>query len=300
VAADPGVDAWADLSAPLLEQTTHSVSAYPGCLEATIQKRTPTREDARTAGGLRLLDAVEIACRSTRGQAKDPVRARMNAAARTRTDMRRYVLQNQLDHLWTFTLAPEYATHSEDRVREYVSAFRRAIGLDYGPWLTLIEPHPGGHGWHVHAACHGFVPVKVVRAAWALGHVLVSYRGPGDRKGSTSRTSGQLSRHEQSRRLAGYLSKYLGKTLEDTGTEGRGEGDPEGPDPVPVVGFNRKRYSTTRGYSPVVVRQVHSNWSDAWRWIEYLLGGGCRVVWDSSQDDDFEGPPTWLVVLEGT
>lgn len=287
---------------PLLEQTTHSVSAYPKCLEAVVQLRRERVDDRRrTAGGMLVLDGMAIATaaanRAARGSSANRERSERSAAARAKTAVRRIVLQNLLDHLWTFTLAPEWATHSEDVIRARIEDFRRAIGTEYGCWLTVIEPHPGGHGWHVHAAVHGFVPIDAVRAAWPFGHVLVRYRGPNARQGSTSRTRGKLSKSSQCRRLAGYLSKYLVKEWDQAGagTEGSPEG-PEAPD-RPVMGLNRKRYSCTRGFAPQCVRETFDNSESVLLYLEQMMGGPVETVWSSVGSTDWEGPPTWLVVL---
>jgi len=278
---------------PLLELATHTVSAYPGCAEAVSQIRPPTREKERR---LRELDAVRIsevaAARAARGNGIGRERSRCESRRRARTAIRRFCVANRCDHMWTFTLAPEFSTHSADELWRMVEAFRRAItAAGFPVWAIVPEAHPGGHGWHIHAGTPGFVPIETVRAAWPYGFVLVSYKAP---KHQHRRT---LSGAARARILANYLSCYIGKEVGQT-EAGEGEACGAADPPRPVIAENRKTYSTTRSHRPECVRASFSNPADALVWIAAVLDGPVLDVWRSSDVDDWEGPPTTMWVRQ--
>lgn len=278
---------------PLLELATHTVSAYPGCSEAVSQIKPPTREKGAR---LRELDAVRIsevaAARAARGNGIGKERARCESRRRARTAIRRFCVANRCDHMWTFTLSNEYATHSADDLWRMVEAFRRAITLAGFPvWAMVPEAHPGGHGWHVHAGTPGFVPVEVVRQAWPYGFVLVSYKAP---KHQGRHTKSAAAR---ARILANYLSCYIGKEVGETQAAEGAPGEAHAP-LRPEIGANRKTYSTTRSHRPVCERASFSNRSDALSWIAKVLGGPVLDVWSSAEVEDWAGPPTTMWVRQ--
>jgi hypothetical protein len=298
--------------APLVQRATHTVSAYPGCGEAVIQKRLPSRANKLSATErLRSLDAVTISEKAAQRIVRDtPIgsaRAEGEATRRARTSVRRWCTDNRADHLWTGNLAPKYATHDRDDMWRLVERFRRNL-RDLGitnPMLIVLEPHPGGHGLHWHAAVPGRMDWHVVRRAWSstphldadhpdfdpFGFVQFEPPKRHHRRHTTSRI-------QAARTIAGYLGKYVGKDFSEDG--GGIEGEPKAPEDPPApshIGFNRKRYSTTRGTAPVCKRDAFLAPSAAYAWMRSTLGGEIRKQWDSSQSQGWEGPPTALYTV---
>lgn len=73
-------------------------------------------------------------------------------------------------------------------------------------YLWVPELHKDGVHFHVHFAVGRFVPAGLIRRTWGRGHVHIK------RLGDFGLGSGAL---EEARRVAGYLSKYVGKTFTD-------------------------------------------------------------------------------------
>lgn len=75
---------------------------------------------------------------------------------------------------------------------------------------------------------------------------------------------------------ATYLTKYVAKEFDSSE-------------------FNRKRYSTTRGFAPVRESFGVTDRMDAVRMFADL---GPVEVWSSSTVEDWEGPVVWTIRLE--
>lgn len=271
----------------LLESATHTVVAYPECGEAVYQIRPATRENAPRLAGLDPLKIAEKAAKkAARGNALGRERAAAESARRARTSIRRWCIANTADHQLTLTLDEEHATHSADDLWKMCESFRRVLdAAGFDQVLLVPEPHPGGHGFHVHGALPGYIPIKLLREAWPFGFVWVT--GPQ-----------KFRRHQESkraacRRIGNYLGEYLGKDLDRAGAEeASGAATPS----LPTVGFNRKRYSCSRGTQPIAERASFIAPTAARVWIDRVLGGPCDIVWSSEDRDDWEGPPTAVLV----
>lgn len=311
----PGIDpltgeilaGWA-AQPPLVQRATHSVAVYPGCGEAVLQLRAPSCGDALTpADRLRSLDADKIADKAANRIARDtPIgsaRAESEAARRAATQFRRWCTENRADHLWTGNLSPKYATHSRRDMWALIARFRRNL-VELGvlnPLGIVLELHPGGHGFHWHAAVPGRMDWDLVGRAWSSTPHLprdhpefdpfgfVQFEPP--RKHHRRTTSSAL---DIARNIAGYLAGYLSNS-----THKGGEAPIAQPGvPLPVEReFNGKRFSTTRGTSPVCLRSTFISPAAAYSWVRSILGGEIRKQWDSSQSADWEGPPTALYYL---
>lgn len=116
-------------------------------------------------------------------------------------EMRRYIRGHRMDSLWTLTNRELVTSWSEMNRRVERFLERKAAAGDLRPVAIVIEPHPSGHGWHVHFACRGFIAIDLVRAWWPYGYVWVSGAPRGRARGW------------QPSKLAGYLTKYLQKTM---------------------------------------------------------------------------------------
>lgn len=118
------------------------------------------------------------------------------ADRRAAGQVRRFCRANRIDHLWTLTYRGEgQRDYVELRrhVRKFFEWWRSEVG-DV-PMIMVREPHPKGHGWHLHFAVPGFVSVRLVRKGWTHGSVNVQGRKAG----------------ASPRKVAGYLSKYVAK-----------------------------------------------------------------------------------------
>jgi hypothetical protein len=188
-----------------------------------------------------------------------------------------------------------------------IAQFRRNLVLlgVLNPLGIVLELHPGGHGFHWHAAVPGRMDWDLVGRAWSSTPHLsrdhpdfdpfgfVQFEPP--RKRRHSRCS-SISRADLARSIAGYLSGYLSKNK--TSHKGGVAPVAQPGAPLPVErDFNGKRFSTTRGTSPVCLRESFLSPAAAYSWVRSVLGGEIRKQWDSSQSLDWEGPPTALYHL---
>lgn len=169
--------------------------------------------------------------------------------------------------------------------------------------LVVLEPHPGGHGLHWHAAVPGRMDWDLVGRAWSSTPHLprdhpdfdpfgfVQFEPP--RKHHRRHTTSRL---DAARTIAGYLGKYVGKDFEGEEREGDSCAAAD-PPATTAIGFNRKRYSTTRGTAPVCKRDAFIAPAAAYAFMRSTLGGEIRKLWDSSQSEGWEGPPTALYTV---
>jgi hypothetical protein len=137
---------------------------------------------------------------------------------------------------------------------------------------------------HFHAALGRYVPKRLLEECWGEGFVEIRML-----KARTKRHT--PSQREQAGIVAGYLSSYL----TDDEPDGEAAGGAEAPR---AVGFNRRRYSISKGTVPEVVRFVSLGMFEAWTMAQTLCGHHLDEVWRSPTDDDsWRGPP--LLLLSG-
>jgi hypothetical protein len=137
------------------------------------------------------------------------------------------------------------ATYDYLAVAAAVADFQVRLRERFGHvWFLLVpEPHPGGHGWHLHGATNRTFDYKVIASLWGRGFVWV-----GDH--------GKRRKRWAARDLAGYLSKYVTKVLADGALHGCQE-RPAG----------SHRYWVTQGFEPECLRKQFRTFAGAALWV---------------------------------
>ncbi|WP_084181532.1 rolling circle replication-associated protein [Jatrophihabitans endophyticus] len=123
--------------------------------------------------------------------------------------------------------------HDRDLLVDHLHDFWRTLRGEVGgsfPYLWVPELHPGGHGWHAHAALGAFVPIRTVRACWPHGDRIDLAR-----KGRVGLSDAAVV--ERARIAARYIGKYLGKGFEES-----------------ARALGRHRYECAQGFQPEVER----------------------------------------------
>lgn len=201
--------------------------------------------------------------------------------------IRRWCVQNKVDRGLTLTTRPEAHVYDMREAWGLIDTLRRGL-REHGQDCVLLVPERCENGQiHFHGAIPGWLDQKLLERLW--GHGFVWIKKPKVPKGTPAR--------QRSRVLAGYLSKYLGKSFgEGSPADGPAGGADGGAVPKgSPVGFNGKRYSTSRG---TAVRKVNRQCSS----IRNAYDAACDVldvqslvmVWTSAEADDWTGPPTSL------
>jgi len=167
----------------------------------------------------------------------------LDGAIRAKGEIRRQIRRNRGRYLWTFTFAD--AHYDFLQVAAAVAHFQVQLRLIFGHvWFLLVpEPHPGGHGWHLHGATNRFLEILDVQRAWGKGWVWV---GDHRRQNKTLPT----------RELASYLAKYATKVLQ--------EGALHGCQPRPK---GSHRYFVTQGFEPQKVTKYFRTFKAALLWV---------------------------------
>lgn len=216
------------------------------------------------------------------GGRPDPARSAEEGARRARTKSRRYCAANRLNRLGTLTYDGA-GCHDPRRVKSDVAGFWRELRRlrDCGafPYLWTAEWHKSGHGLHVHFAVGDFVNRELINAAW--GWKSIAGRGFTHIKliGDLPVGSGVV---EESRKAAGYLSKYVGKDFDASR--------------IPT-GWHR--YEVAQGFQPVERRFFGE--SEAEVLAKASAAMGCRPTryWSSAQVQGWERPPAVWVQWAG-
>lgn len=214
------------------------------------------------------------------GPAANPDRARAEAGRRARRDVRRYCAANRLNRLGTLTYRGQ-GCHDPRQARRDVGVFFRALRRELGgeafPYLWVPEWHASGHGLHLHFAVGRFVPRGAIEGAWGHGFVHI--------KLLSGLPSGS-GRFAESRKAAGYLSKYVAKTFDD---DTDGVRRPRGVHRFDVAQGFKPRTSLIRGASRAEVIERASG----------AMGGPPDVEWSSAEVEGWEGPPAVWVQWRG-
>ena len=197
----------------------------------------------------------------------DPERARVEAARRARTKLRRYCAANGLNRLGTLTYAGE-GCRDPRAFRQHLGVFfrrlRRRLAVEALPYAWVPEWHKSGHGLHAHFAVGRFVPRSDIEAAWGRGFVHIKLLS------DLPVGSGRLG---EARLAAWYLSKYVGKAFD----ERRGEG--------------LHRYEVAQGFQPEVVPVAGRTVDEALDRACEVMGGPPSRVWHSDENEQWQGPP---------
>ena len=183
--------------------------------------------------------------------------------------MRRYCAANGLNRLGTLTYAGQ-GCHDPRQVRADVGAFFRGLrdGLGGDPlaYVWVPEWHKTDHGLHLHFAVGRYASRSLIASAWGRGFVHIKLLG------DLPVGSGVLS---ESRKAAGYLSKYVTKMFTDPTAR--------------VLGLHR--YDVAQGFQPQVLR-LHGRSAEAViDQASDVLGMQPAVRWSSDQAEQWAGPP---------
>ena len=203
--------------------------------------------------------------------AADPERSRSESARRARAQVRRYCSAHRLNRLGTLTYAGA-GCHDPAQLRADVGMFfrklRAAMGGEPLPYLWVAEWHKSGHGLHVHFAVGQFIQRSKIEAAWGHGFVHI--------KRLSDMPVGSTSLHE-SRRAAGYLSKYVTKTFAEGEAE-RSKG--------------LHRYEVAQNFAPPRQRFTGTSSRQVLHEAVASMGGVLpSVSWSSAEVEGWQGPP---------
>lgn len=223
--------------------------------------------DAGEAGGCLL---VPRRSGVARGGAPLAGRAADEAARRAKTSVRRYCAANRLNRLGTLTYAGQ-GCHDPAELRRDVGEFfrglRHGLGGERFPYLWVVEPHPGGHGLHVHFAVGRYVKRSLIKAAWGRGFVHIKLLG------NLPVGSGSLG---EARLAARYLGKYVSKDLGDQRPEGL------------------HRYEVAQGYQPRKIEVQADTVHEAIERASAIIGHAPQTVWLSEQEGKDGHPRCWV------
>lgn len=216
------------------------------------------------------------------GNARDPQRAADEAARRARAKVRRFCAANGLNRMGTLTYAPldpsaqvilrgHIVRCSDPRlvrahVADYFRSLRDSLGGKPLPYVWVPELHGDGVNFHIHFAVGRFIHWRLVCSTWGFGGVNMKLLG------DLPVGSGVLA---ESRKAAGYLSKYVTKTFTDPATR--------------VPGMHR--YDVAQGFQPKVRRLWGRSPEDVLDQASDLFGMQPARRWDSSDVEDWAGPP---------
>jgi hypothetical protein len=204
------------------------------------------------------------------GEAADPDRAAAEAARRARTRLRRYCAANVLNRLGTLTYRGE-GNHDPALVREHLGVFFRDLRARLGgkpfPYAWVPEWHKTDHGLHAHFAVGRFIKRSMIQAAWLHGFISIKLIG------NLPVGSSPLS---EARVAGGYLAKYVAKSFADPVDRDLGS----------------HRYDVAEGFQPERIRFTGTSRDDVLAQASSHLSAAPAVVWDSSESEGWQGPPT--------
>ena len=166
--------------------------------------------DAREGGGTFVPTLPYARGFGIKGHAANPERSAEEAARRAKGRIRRYCSTHRLNRLGTLTFAGA-GCHDQRQLRTYVAEFFRQLRIGLGdkpfPYVWVPEWHTTDHGLHVHFAVGQYIPRSLIESAWPHGFVHIKLLG------DLPVGTGPLG---ESRKAAGYLSKYVAKSFLDT------------------------------------------------------------------------------------
>jgi hypothetical protein len=135
--------------------------------------------------------------------------------------------------------------------------------------VWVPEWHPGGHGLHVHFAVGRYIPQTLIRETWGRGHVHIKLLG------DLPVGAGTLG---EARLAAGYLSKYIGKGLDDERRQ---------------AGLHR--YEVAQGFQPERILVYGQTDDQAIACASEYMGRQPETVWRSQHVEGWRGPPACWV-----
>ena len=159
----------------------------------------------------------------------------------------------------------------------FFRSLRRELGGEPLPYLWVPEWHKTGHGLHLHFAVGRFVPRGVIERAWGHGFVHIKLLG------NLPVGSGSFA---ESRKAAGYLSKYVAKSFDD---DASGVQRPKG----------LHRFDVAQGFKPRTIVLRGTTRAEVIEHASGAMGGPPDVFWSSSDVEDWQGPPAVWVQWKG-
>jgi hypothetical protein len=151
--------------------------------------------------------------KSPEEKAADALRNVERATRRAKTRMRRHARALGLDRMLTLTTRESSNTYAQ--VCEDFDRFRRLIRKLYPElaYVAVPELHPealveGREHWHIHLGVRGFMDVRKLRECW---HQVLRRRIHCEGAPGNVRVD---KKHGDPARIARYLAKYLGKSLD--------------------------------------------------------------------------------------
>lgn len=202
-----------------------------------------------------------------------------SSVKRSRRLLRERCLQLNANNLLTLTKRGKF--HSLENLWGTFKEFSRLMSLRFGSrwkYVAVPELHEDGETYHMHLAMQGFFSVESVRIVWyrALG-------GKGDERGEHTPGSVNFAKRRygagpaKARKLAGYVSKYVGKGFVSCSR-------------------NRRLFATSRGLAPDHVTRWHCRyWTNArefciaaQQWLHQLGGNaqGDAFFWSRHRGDE--------------
>lgn len=222
--------------------------------------------DAREGGGTFVPTLPYARGFGIKGHAVNPERSAEEAARRAKGRIRRYCATHQLNRLGTLTFAGE-GCHDQRQLRTYVGEFFRQLRTGLGekpfPYVWVPEWHTTDHGLHVHFAVGQYIPRSLIESAWPHGFVHIKLLG------DLPVGSGPLG---ESRKAAGYLSKYVAKSFLDTKR---------------IDGLHR--YDIAQGFTPQVERITGTSPYALIALASDRFGAWPTYEWSSADEPDWHG-----------
>ena len=117
---------------------------------------------------------------------------------------------------------------------------------------------------HAHFGLGRYVPWRLIRSTWRRGHIFIKLLSD-MRVGSI--------RRDEARRVAVYLSKYLGKTFDS-----------------PQL-FGRHRYDLAQGFQPSVLHLSGRSAHDVRGQASGVMGADPARTWSSAEVKGWDRPP---------
>ena len=155
-------------------------------------------------------------------------------------------LELQADRLLTFTTRDTFPLEDLQVIWDRFCRLARAADPSFA-YIAVPEPHKDRDHWHIHAAYKGWININVVRRMWHAAIITFTGRQRSSTRGADSPGNVDVQYRgtkahgiSKTRRIAGYISKYITKDL--------------------VQRFNKKRYWHTKG---VRVPDAQRQWLEA-------------------------------------
>lgn len=139
---------------------------------------------------------------------------RLKSTRRARSQVRRLVKHKRLDHMLTLTYQENML--DRNRIRRDVDVLIKRLRriLPSFEYICVFERQKRG-AWHAHIACHRLQAMLVHKGVLVKSYTLVRslWRSVIGGGGDADQSRGKAGKRS-SGRLAGYLSKYIGKALD--------------------------------------------------------------------------------------